>query len=67
MRGLGRLSDRMLAVVAPRVRAQAACCNLTYYTIPCYCSGGKLYEKTCYTNCCESGCGTCYNSGKTCS
>lgn len=66
MRHIGLLADRMLAIVAPKVTAQASCCGYQSYTIPCGCTGGFEYEKVCWTDCCQSGCGTCFKTGKTC-
>jgi hypothetical protein len=66
MRLIVPLADRLLGLVAPRVSAQAACCEYQSYTVGCGCTDGYLYEKICWTNCCESGCGSCFKTATKC-
>jgi hypothetical protein len=66
MRRIAPLADRLLGLVAPRVSAQAACCAYRSYTVSCGCTSGFLYEKTCWTNCCESGCSACFKTATKC-
>ena len=45
---LGRLADRVLGRIAPRIDASAGC-SYDWYT--CYCSGGLRYAKKCMYGC----------------
>ncbi len=55
---IGRLADRVLARVAPRIDASAAC---TYQWYLCYCRGGLRYSKKCMRACpgVPDHCGSC--------
>jgi hypothetical protein len=44
----GRLADRLLARVAPRIEASAGC---TYQWVFCYCRGGLRYAQRCMRSC----------------
>jgi hypothetical protein len=61
IRTLTRLADGLVGAAAPKATAQAApdCFQLT-----CYCSGPKLYKKTCCGT--SSNCGACYSVGNYC-
>jgi hypothetical protein len=62
IRTLTRLADGLVGAVAPRATAQAAQIQ-TCYSISCYCSGIRLYKKTC---CDLQPCGACYYVGDGC-
>jgi len=59
------LADRLVGVVAPKARAQAACSGCFERT--CYCSGIRLYKKhCCYVSNCRYECGNCVFVGNGC-
>jgi hypothetical protein len=66
MRLIAPLADRLLGVVAPRVNAQAVCCEYRSWTNNCGCTGGYVYEQLCWTDCCNSGCFSCYKTATKC-
>ena len=57
-RTITALSDRLLALVAPRAVAKAACKDVCSQ-VACYCQGARYYEKTCCYRNCKYSCGTC--------
>ena len=47
-RMIGKLSDRLLALVAPKAEAEAAVCDICpCREVFCYCQGPRYYTKTC--------------------
>jgi|HubBroStandDraft_1064217.scaffolds.fasta_scaffold05311_6 hypothetical protein len=66
MRIVNSIADRMISRMAGKLTAQAACCDPQYVTVSCGCTNGYLYEQTCFFNCCETICGTCSDTGRTC-
>lgn len=60
---LGRLADRVLAMVVPKSEASAASC--TYQWEYCYCSGGIAYRRRCMRGCpgVPNHCYSCTASG----
>ncbi|NUW32904.1 hypothetical protein HTZ77_15885 [Nonomuraea sp. SMC257] len=59
-RQISALADRMVNAVVPKATAHAI---RNCYSISCYCSGPRLYKKTC---CDLEPCGPCYYVGLGC-
>jgi len=55
---LETLSDRLLALVVPKITAKADPCG-EYYEF-CYCSGNNAYTRFC---CRKGGCNPCRRTG----
>ncbi len=69
MRMITRMADRLLSTVVPEITAGACCPQHGQQVInPCYCSGGHVYEQTCYVDCgCHrSNCTACREIGTRC-
>jgi hypothetical protein len=62
MRVVGRLADRMLALVAPQVTAAASNC----WTTECFCSNHREFVRTCCIINDRLGCTPCQLNGNSC-
>jgi hypothetical protein len=62
---MGRVADRVLGRIAPRIDAAAGC---TYEVDVCYCSGHVQYVQKCMWSCpgVPNHCYPCYANGRYC-
>lgn len=66
---IDKIADRMLNLVAPKIKASACACSPHGYTQRCFngCKDCHEWQRNCSVGCnCSVTCGACYTFGPPC-